>query len=140
MFNKIPRKSYILMLLVFALSMMVFPFDVAMEFSAGPEETTLQVFPYFSLTPWGYGNWFPLLAGVLTLAVVVMVFLPPRWKLDKAMAIVLGLSMVCTPLSWLLFNTFADGSVIILLFQTAALLFFLVPGKKPKAPQEPKTK
>ena len=109
MFNKIPRKSYILMLLVFALSMMVFPFDVAMEFSAGPEETTLQVFPYFSLTPWGYGNWFPLLAGILTLAVVVMVFLPPRWKLDKAMAIVLGLSMVCTPLSWLLFNTFADG-------------------------------
>ena len=34
MFNKIPRKSYILMLLVFALSMMVFPFDVAMDFSA----------------------------------------------------------------------------------------------------------
>ena len=48
--------------------------------------------------------------------------------------------MVCTPLSWLLFNTFADGSVIILLFQAAALLFFLVPSKKPKAPREPKTK
>ena len=140
MFNQIPRKSYQFLFLVLALAMMILPFGVAMPFADGPDSTVVTVFPYFDLTPWGYGNWFPLLAGVLTLAVVVMVFLPPRWKLDKAMAIVLGLSMVCTPLSWLLFNTFADGSVIILLFQAAALLFFLVPSKKPKAPQEPKTK
>lgn len=128
MFNQIPRKSYQFLFLVLALAMMILPFGVAMPFSDGPDSTVVTVFPYFDLTPWGYGNWFPLLAGVLTLAALVLLFLQDRKVKGKlSMAVCLGLAMVCSVLSWLVFSTYTGGSLVIVVFQGLCLLFQLLP-------------
>lgn len=128
MFNQIPRKSYQFLFLVLALAMMILPFGVAMPFSDGPNSTVVTVFPYFDLTPWGYGNWFPLLAGVLTLAALVLLFLQDRKvKRKLPMAVCLGLAMVCSVLSWLVFSTYTGGSLVIVVFQGLCLLFQLLP-------------
>ena len=128
MFNQIPRKSYQFLFLVLALAMMILPFGVAMPFADGPDSTVVTVFPYFDLTPWGYGNWFPLLAGVLTLAALVLLFLQDRKvKGQLPMAVCLGLAMVCSVLSWLVFSSYTGGSLVIVVFQGLCLLFQLLP-------------
>ena len=128
MFNQIPRKSYQFLFLVLALAMMILPFGVAMPFADGPDSTVVTVFPYFDLTPWGYGNWFPLLAGVLTLAALVLLFLQDRKVKGKLpMVVCLGLAMVCSVLSWLVFSTYTGGSLVIVVFQGLCLLFQLLP-------------
>lgn len=128
MFNQIPRKSYQFLFLVLALAMMILPFGVAMPFADGPDSTVVTVFPYFDLTPWGYGNWFPLLAGVLTLAALVLLFLQDRKVKGKLpMVVCLGLAMVCSVLSWLVFSSYTGGSLVIVVFQGLCLLFQLLP-------------
>ena len=128
MFNQIPRKSYQFLFLVLALAMMILPFGVAMPFADGPDSTVVTVFPYFDLTPWGYGNWFPLLAGAVTLAALVLLFLQDRKVKGKLpMAVCLGLAMVCSVLSWLVFSSYTGGSLVIVVFQGLCLLFQLLP-------------
>ena len=128
MFNQIPRKSYQFLFLVLALAMMILPFGVAMPFADGPDSTVVTVFPYFDLTPWGYGNWFPLLAGVLTLAALVLLSLQDRKvKAKLPMAVCLGLAMVCSVLSWLVFSSYTGGSLRIVGFQGLWLLFQVLP-------------
>lgn len=128
MFNQIPRKTYQFLFLVLALALMILPFGVAMPFSDGPDSTTVSVFPYFDLTPWGYGNWFPLLAGALTLAALVLFFLQGKKIQGKLpLAILLGAAILCSLLSWLAFSSFTSGSLLIVIFQGLCLLFHLLP-------------
>lgn len=58
--------------LVVAVVLEALPFGAVMYFMAGPEETIVKTYSYFSMTPFGYGNPLPLLTGVLTVAVTVL--------------------------------------------------------------------
>lgn len=53
-----------------ALVLEILPYGAVLVFAPGPGETLRRTFSYFSLTPLGYANCFPLAAGVLTVAAV----------------------------------------------------------------------
>ncbi|MBC5582264.1 hypothetical protein H8S23_12170 [Anaerofilum sp. BX8] len=44
------------------------PWGAVLIFAPGPGETVRETFSYFSLTPFGYANFFPLLTAVLTVS------------------------------------------------------------------------
>jgi hypothetical protein len=48
------------------------PYGVVLIFASGPNERVTETFSYFSMTPFGYANFFPLLTGILTIAVIAL--------------------------------------------------------------------
>ena len=123
---KTPRKVYALVCLTMALALMVFPYGVAMSFAAGPDAPAVQTYAYFSLTPCGYANFLPLLAGVLTLAAAVLLLFPDRLHMKKPLLLCLGAAVVLSPLSWLIFGSYTGASLAIVVFQLLALLLALI--------------
>ncbi|GEM_PF-97327 len=55
-----------------ALILEMLPYGVVLIFASGPSERITETFSYFSLTPFGYANFFPLPTGILTIAVIIM--------------------------------------------------------------------
>ncbi|HWQ74259.1 MAG TPA: helix-turn-helix domain-containing protein [Syntrophomonas sp.] len=55
-----------------ALAFEILPYGVVLHFAPGPGETIVKTYSYFSLTPFGYANFFPLLTGILTVAAVLL--------------------------------------------------------------------
>lgn len=57
--------------LLLALALEAAPYGVVLLFAPGPGERVRRSFSYFSLTPVGYGDFLPLLAGALTVLAAV---------------------------------------------------------------------
>lgn len=57
----------------------VLPYGVAMIFSDGPNKKIVRTYSYFSLMPFGYGEYAPLAAGLLTLAAAALI-LAAWWR------------------------------------------------------------
>ena len=112
----------IFMFLVLAFGMQVLPFGLNMpEVSADPV-------PYFSLIPCSVGNVFPLAAGILNILAAIPAFLWKRPFMKQAFFILLGASVLCSVLSWLVFKTFTKPSAVIIAFQLFAALCGIAPG------------
>ncbi len=90
--------------MLLSLVLMALPCGVAMTFGLDAGQTTIRQFSYFSFTPAGYGNWFPLLAVAFTL--LALVFLLLRRDYGQMTPVCLGLAAVSQLLSWLLFGAF----------------------------------
>ncbi len=72
---KMRNKVYYLLAVVMhcvAFVLELLPIGVVMVFAPGPGERITEVYSYFSLLPWGYANFTPMLTGLLTLAVIVL--------------------------------------------------------------------
>lgn len=50
----------------------ILPYGAVLYFAPGPGETTRETYSYFSLIPYGYANFGPLVTAVLTAAVSVL--------------------------------------------------------------------
>lgn len=61
-----------LIVLAATLFLQMLPYGVVLIFSSGPNEIIKQKFSYFSLTPFGYANIFPLLTAILTVVVTIL--------------------------------------------------------------------
>lgn len=55
-----------------ALVLEALPNGVILIFASGPNERITETFSYFSMTPFGYANFFPLPTALLTVAVIVL--------------------------------------------------------------------
>ena len=69
------NKKFYLCAVVFqsiAFVLELLPNGIAMAFAAGPDERVINTFSYFSLTPWGYADFTPLLTGILTVVVLIL--------------------------------------------------------------------
>lgn len=64
--------SFILLSQVMALILEMFPDTLMLSFASGPNQRVTRAFSYFSLTPFGYAEFFPLLIGVLTIAAIAL--------------------------------------------------------------------
>lgn len=126
-----PRKIYPLVCLTMALALMVFPFGVAMTFAPGPDDLRTATYAYFSLMPAAYGNFLPLLAGVLTLAATALFLLTERFPLKRPAWICLLASIVCSPLSWLIFGAYTQAGLAVVIFQLLALALILLTRDTP---------
>ena len=60
-------------LLLAALLLEILPLGAVLIFAPSPEERVRRTFSFFSLTPVGYANPFPMMAGVATVAVILLV-------------------------------------------------------------------
>ena len=61
-----------IVLLAVALFLQTLPYGVILNFSDGPGMSIRKTYAYFSLMPFGYANFFPLITAVLTVAIAVL--------------------------------------------------------------------
>lgn len=64
--------SFVLLCQFTVLALEMLPDAVMMPFATGPNKWVTKAFSYFSLAPFGYADFFPLLTGVFTVAVTVL--------------------------------------------------------------------
>lgn len=64
--------SFILLSQVMALVFEMFPDALMLPFASGPNHWVTKTFSYFSLTPFGYAEFFPVLTGVLTIIIIAL--------------------------------------------------------------------
>lgn len=83
-----------------ALVLELLPLGVVMRFAKGPNELfPPEYYSYFSLTPFGYGNFTPLLTGLLTVAALLLAVLTILWR--KKREAFRGKAFVCASLALL---------------------------------------
>lgn len=101
-----------------ALLLMLLPFGVAMTFAPGPSQYMTKYFSYFSMTPVGYGNWFPIIIAVLSIIILLLlIFARDNENIKKTVLVLLGICLVASILSWILFSSFTfTGLCIMLIF------------------------
>jgi len=116
--------------------LMALPFGVVMRFGAPPpEEPYVSYHSYFSLTPFAYANWFPMIATVLSVVVLLALTFDVARKKDRAgklVPICLFVCMAASPLAWLMAGwtvTAIGGAVFVL--HTVAFATQIKRGKKP---------
>lgn len=81
----------------------------------------MEQYPYFSPMPFGYGNWFPSLATILTILAIALLVLS-FWKaFPTVIAIVTLGAIACTGCSWLLFESITPVSVAIMILQAVVV-------------------
>lgn len=103
------------------------PYGAVCNFAAGPGETIRKTFSYFSLTPFGYANFGPLVTAALTVLVAVLILLTLilRGNFGKA-ALTLCVVAVITSLSPLTFGvgyySWVGLGITVLLAVVAVLL------------------
>lgn len=89
------KRAYTLLILpVFALLLEALPYGAVLNF-ADESRTYRETFSYFSLTPYGYANFGPLIAAALTciiLLLVIILLAKKEEKLCMGMAVLSGLA------------------------------------------------
>lgn len=125
-----PKKVYVFLFLLIALTIMVFPFGVAMPKGTTGGEVVENWFGYFSPIPLSAGNFLPAAAGVLTIFCMLLVLVMGKLPvLRKVFVLCAALSVLCSLLSWLIFGTFTPGSLAAVVFQLFALALALWEAK-----------
>lgn len=89
------KRAYTLLILpVVAIVLEALPYGVVLQF-ADEIQTYRETFSYFSLTPYGYANFGPLIAAVLTcvtLLLVIILLAKKEEKLCMGIAVLSGLA------------------------------------------------
>ena len=98
-----------------------------MTFAPGPGETVKCFYPFFSMMPLGYGNFFPAAIVLLSIACALLLIFAPKARL--ALLVCLVLSVLANVASWILFASFTAVGLGIFLAQ--AFCCFLAIGKTP---------
>lgn len=101
------RKFFSFLLTALSLILMALPFGIPMIFAPTPTETVTLYYSYFSPVPFGYGNWFPTITVLLSLAAILVLLISFQGSLRRAAAVVLGAAMASSLASWLLFQSFS---------------------------------
>ncbi len=103
-----------ILLILIAISLMVTPYGIAMTFASGPKETLTKYFSYFSITPFGYGNWFPIITALLSIVILVLLIIDfKKENMGRAIQICLSICIGASILSWLIFDAISVIAVCI---------------------------
>lgn len=105
--------------ILLSLVLMALPCGVSMAFGIDAENRLIRQFSYFSLTPAGYGNWFPLLSVLFTL--LALLFLLLRRDYKQMSPVCLALAVASQALSWLLFGSLTLVSAVSVVLQLSIL-------------------
>ncbi len=107
--SNIRLKIISLITLLSILVLEVLPYGVALNF-ATPDEKIRETFSYFSLTPFGYANFFPLLTGLLTIFITLLSLIDLLKKvsrpwLKKTILIGISIALILSVLPGLVFGS-----------------------------------
>ncbi len=115
------KKIFIILLILLfgaAILLMCLPRGVEMHFAAAPEEGIpyyITYAPYFSLVPYGYGNFSPLLTSVMTVIAAmlsILAVLKNAKKLLHAVAVLLGITVMLSFVGFLFDSYTIIGGLI----------------------------
>ncbi|WP_018306496.1 hypothetical protein [Desulfitobacterium hafniense] len=117
------KKGISICCMLIAIILMATPYGIAMTFAPGPTELVTRYFSYFSLMPFGYGNWLPIITALLSIVVVFLLLLGIRKaNTGKAVRVCLTLCIIASVLSWLIFESISPVGVCIAVFHAVALV------------------
>lgn len=99
-----------LTILAATLILEMLPFGAVLIFAPGPDESIKQTFAYFSLIPFGYANFFPLLTAILSVASAIFLTIALIKKvnithLQKAIVISTASAFILSIMPGLIFGT-----------------------------------
>ncbi|CDX04618.1 hypothetical protein [Desulfitobacterium hafniense] len=95
------KKGISICCMLVAIILMATPYGIAMTFAPGPTELVTRYFSYFSLMPFGYGNWLPIITALLSIVVVFLLLLGIRKaNTGKAVRVCLVVCIIASVLSW----------------------------------------
>lgn len=128
-------KLFFLVLPIVTLILEILPFGAVLNFGNPEGEPIRQTFSYFSLTPFGYANFAPLLTAILTCVILVMLviyYISENYRLAVALRYITGACIVLS-LCPLIFGIsyFSVLGFLITLSLTAELLLLCFAVKKP---------
>lgn len=108
-----------LFILFIVLCLEIVPFGCTLKFIEPDGELLISKFSYFSLVPYGYGNFTPLITAILTvilfLLVIILTIRPSR-RLLSAIQIVQGIVLVISIIPLMTENRTWISLIITLLF------------------------
>lgn len=99
-----------------------------MTFAPGPGETVKCFYPFFSMMPLGYGNFFPAAIVLLSIACALLLIFAPKARL--ALLVCLVLSVLANVASWILFASFTAVGLGIFLAQAVIFSVLLLFGDR----------
>lgn len=114
--------------ILFSLILMLLPGGVSMTFAPGPGETVKCFYPFFSMMPLGYGNFFPAAIVLLSIACALLLIFAPKARL--ALLVCLVLSVLANVASWILFASFTAVGLGIFLVQAVIFSVLLLFGDR----------
>ena len=90
------KKIILLCILIAALVLEALPNGVVLRFANPEGDPYRETYSYFSLTPYGYANIFPLITAVLTCVLLLLLIISIIFKkeLGKSAAIISGIASV----------------------------------------------
>ena len=120
--------------------LMALPYGVRMSFAAPGGSPHVIHHSYFSGLPIGYGNWFPVIIALLSIAITIILIIKVIRNISdgkmfgKAVFICLCICLMASLLSWILFSAISVVGVIVFLLHAATLAIGII--KKDRAIQE----
>lgn len=105
--------------ILISLFLMALPGGICMIFGTS-SGTRIETYSYFSTIPFGYGNWMPALAILLSVVVLILLLIPR--DLHRAISVCLFLSIAAHIISGALLRSFTPVGFGILLLQLFTLL------------------
>lgn len=122
------RKILALIPLILAIILEILPLGAAIRTYTPSNGTNTQVFSYFSLTPFGYANFTPLIVGILSCVILVLAAAGMFAKIPKRIigaVSVLAAALSVFPAFMGCYNLFSWIITMLLAMWTAAFLFFV---------------
>lgn len=106
------------------------PYGVILKFADGPDSTFTETYSYFSLLPFGYAVFGPLIAAVLTCAMfavtVIYVFTANRWLRNTTMVLAMITALLSvSPALYGLERLSIINAVVALLLSVEAVILLI---------------
>lgn len=123
---KMKKKMITLALLLSALVLEILPYGAVLNFANPEGESWRKTYSYFSLTPYGYANFGPLITAILTcvllVIIVLSILLKKNWS--KSISIISAIATL-TSLAPLMFG-FSNFSIVGAMISTCILATFVI--------------
>lgn len=114
------KKKNIIPLLLTAAAIVfeILPYGAKLTFALDGGKTKEELFSYFSLTPYGYANFLPLITAILTcilFIIAVLILFKNSEKLKKAFKILVIIAFMAASLSFAFMNLTVTAALISLM-------------------------
>ena len=123
---KMKKKMITLALLLSALVLEILPYGAVLNFANPEGESWRKTYSYFSLTPYGYANFGPLITAILTCVLLVILVLSLLLKKNwsKSISIISAIATL-TSLAPLMFG-FSNFSIVGAMISICILATFVI--------------
>jgi transcriptional regulator with XRE-family HTH domain len=120
--------SFVLLCQLTVLVLEMLPDVVMLPFASGPNKWVTKTFSYFSLTPFGYAEYFPLLTGVLTITVIVfcIISLMKKKRAPKLQNAAFMCSIIAIVLSFLPLFKYGEKYMSVINYTISALILISI--------------